>query len=173
MSTSSFRVAGARPSAPVRRLSATLYVYSFLDELRPIYPVYALLFADTGLSTAQISALFVLWSVTGLLLEVPSGVLADAVSRRLLLVVGPLAAGAGFGLWVLVPSYGVFAVGFVLWGVQGALQSGALEALVYEELALRGAADRYPTVMGRARSAGLVAVVLAIATAGPVLDAGG
>jgi MFS family permease len=166
------RAARARTPTPVRRLSATLYVYSFLDEFRLIYPVYALLFAGTGLSTAEISSLFVIWSVTGLLLEVPSGALADAVSRRLLLAVGPLLAGAGFALWVLAPSYWAFAVGFVLWGVQGALQSGALEALVYEELDHLDAADRYARVMGRARAAGLVAVMLAIAAAGPVFGAG-
>ncbi|MCX4760578.1 MFS transporter [Streptomyces sp. NBC_01275] len=138
-----------------------------------LYPVYALLFADTGLSVWQISSLFVLWSLTGVLLEVPSGAWADAVSRRLLLWLGPLLGGAGFALWVLVPSYGTFAAGFALWGVRGALSSGALEALVYEELELLGAADRYARVTGRAHAVGQVAVMAATALAGPVLAVGG
>ena len=37
------------------------------------YPVYALLFADAGLSTAEIQSLFAVWSLTGLCWEVPSG----------------------------------------------------------------------------------------------------
>ncbi|MER5431553.1 MFS transporter [Streptomyces sp. NPDC002588] len=138
-----------------------------------LYPVYALLFADTGLSVGRISSLFVLWSLTGVLLEVPSGAWADAVSRRLLLWLGPLLGGAGFALWVLFPSYWAFAAGFVLWGVRGALGSGALEALVYEELELLGAADRYARVMGRAHAVGQSAVMAATALAGPVLAAGG
>lgn len=138
-----------------------------------LYPVYALLFADSGLSVGQISSLFVLWSLTGVLLEVPSGAWADAVSRRLLLWIGPLLGAAGFALWVLVPSYWAFAAGFVLWGARGALGSGALEALVYEELDRVGAADRYAHVMGRAHAVGQVAVMSAMGLAGPVFAAGG
>ncbi|MCW8102195.1 MFS transporter [Streptomyces tauricus] len=159
--------------SPARRLTATLYGYAFLDDFVLLYPVYALLFADSGLTVWQISSLFALWSVTGVLLEIPSGAWADAVSRRLLLWVGPLLTAAGFTLWVLVPSYWAFALGFVLWGIKGALGSGALEALVYEELDRLGAAGRYGRVMGRARAAGLVGVMAAMGLAGPVFAFGG
>ncbi|BFO19842.1 hypothetical protein SHKM778_62300 [Streptomyces sp. KM77-8] len=157
----------------VRRLTNTLYGYAFLDDFILLYPVYALLFSDAGLSVEQISSLFAVWSVTGVLLEVPSGVWADTVSRRLLLCAGPLLTGAGFVLWVAVPSYGAFAAGFLLWGAGGALASGALEALVHDELSRLGAAGRYARVMGRARAAGMVAVMAAMGLAGPVLAWGG
>ncbi|WDF36666.1 MFS transporter [Streptomyces sp. T12] len=161
------------PATGVRRLTATLYGYSFLDDFVLLYPVYALLFADTGLSLWQISSLFALWSTTGVLLEVPSGAWADAVSRRLLLWLGPLLTAVGFGLWVLLPSYWAFALGFVLWGAGGALGSGALEALLYDELDRLGAADRYARVMGRARAARLVGTMTSAGLAGPVLALGG
>lgn len=157
----------------VRRLTATLYGYAFLDDFVLLYPVYALLFSDTGLSIWQISSLFALWSITGIVLEVPSGAWADAVSRRLLLWLGPLLTAAGFALWVIVPSFWAFALGFVLWGVRGALGSGALEALLYDELDRLGAADRYARVIGRAQAFGMVAVMAAMGLAGPVLDFGG
>ncbi|MFJ9747831.1 MFS transporter [Streptomyces chartreusis] len=161
------------PATGVRRLTATLYGYSFLDDFVLLYPVYALLFADTGMSLWQISSLFALWSITGVLLEVPSGAWADAVSRRRLLWIGPLLTAAGFALWVAVPSYWAFAVGFVLWGAGGALGSGALEALVYDELDRLGAADRYAGVMGRSRAARLLGTVSSIGLAGPVFARGG
>ena len=132
-----------------------------------------MLFADAGLSTAQISSLFAIWSITGLALEIPSGVWADATSRRLLLVTGPLLRGAGFALWIIAPSYEAFALGFVLWGIDGALQSGALEALVYEELDRLGAAARYAQLIGRASAAGTLASAAAIGLAAPVFAAGG
>ncbi|MFB9735777.1 MFS transporter [Streptomyces thermocoprophilus] len=156
-----------------RRITATLYGYQFLDDFVLLYPVYALLFADAGLSLWQISSLFALWSLTGVLLEVPSGAWADSVSRRLLLWIGPLLTAVGFALWVILPSYGAFALGFVLWGARGALGSGALEALVYEELDRIGAAGRYARVMGRAHAAGLAGVMAAMAAAGPVFARGG
>ncbi len=58
-------------------------------------------------------------------------------------------------------------------GIGGALTSGALEALVYDELERSRAADRYARVLGRARAAGLVAVMAAMGLAGPVLAWGG
>jgi MFS family permease len=156
-----------------RRIARTLYAYSFLDDFVLLYPVYALLFSDTGLSVWQISSLFAIWSATSLILEVPSGAWADAVSRKLLLVVGPLLTAAGFALWVSVPSYWAFAAGFVLWGAKGALMSGALEALIFEELERNGGSGQYAKIMGRAKAAGTIGVVLAMAAAGLVLDLGG
>jgi MFS family permease len=156
-----------------KRIATVLYAYSFLDELVLIYPVYTLLFTDTGLSVGQISSLFVIWSTASLVLEVPSGAWADAVSRRFLLVLGPLLTAVAYALWVAAPSYWIFALGFALWGLKSALQSGALEALVYEELDRLGDADRYATVMGRAESVGTLGVVVAMAGAAPVLALGG
>ncbi|GIJ81203.1 Predicted arabinose efflux permease, MFS family [Micromonospora phaseoli] len=160
-------------STRARRLAGTLYAYAFLTDLVLLYPVYALLFADTGLSIAQISSLFVIWSLTGIVLEVPSGAWADATSRRRMLCLAPLCTAAGFALWTLAPSYPAFAVGFVLWGAGGALASGATEALVFDELDRLGAADRYARVIGRARTAGTVGVLGAIVLASPVLGLGG
>ena len=48
----------------------------------PLYPLYALLFTDTGLSGGQISLLFAIWSTVGIVAEVPTGALADRFSRR-------------------------------------------------------------------------------------------
>ncbi|MFB9680582.1 MFS transporter [Streptosporangium vulgare] len=161
------------PEGRAKRLATTLYAYTLLDEFVLLYPFYALLFVDTGLSTAEISSLLAIWSVTSVVLEVPSGVWADAVSRRALLALAPLLAAVGFGLWVVAPSYWAFAAGFVLWGASGALQSGALEALVYTELDRLGAAGRYAAVMGRARAVGTGAVVVSMAAATPVFALGG
>src|SRR5690349_10627340 len=160
-------------SAGVRRLAATLYAYAFLADFVLLYPVYALLFSDTGLPVWQISSLFAIWSAGSTLLEVPSGAWADAVSRRLLLCLGPLFTAAGFALWVLLPSYPAFAAGFLLWGAGGALASGALEALIFGELDHLGAAHRYARTMGRVRTASALAVVASTALAGPVVAAGG
>ena len=166
-------IASRVPDPAVRRLTVTLYGYAFLSDLVLLYPLYVVFFADTGLSVGQIASLFVLWSAAGILFEVPSGVWADVLSRRLLLCLAPLVAAAGFALWVLAPSYPAFAVGFLLWGAGGALVSGALEALVWTELDRLGAVGRYARVLGRARTAGVLGVVVSGVLAGPVLAVGG
>jgi predicted MFS family arabinose efflux permease len=150
-----------------------LYAYYFLYDLVLLYPVYALLFADAGLSPAQISSLFILWSLTAVLCEVPSGALADMVSRRLLVALSPVVTSSGFLMWVLWPTYPSFAAGFVLWGLGGCLMSGALEALVYEELKRRGCAEAYTRLAGRSLAAGATGAMVAMVAAAPVLSWGG
>ncbi|NNJ02730.1 MFS transporter [Streptomyces sp. PKU-MA01144] len=157
----------------VRRLERTLYLYAALEDFVLLYPLYALLFAEHGLDTAEISSLFALWSLTALLVEVPSGVWADIVSRRLMTAVGPLLTAAGFALWVLFPSYGAYAAGFALWGVGGGLRSGAMEALVHDELERLGAASRYARVMGRAAAVSMASTAAATAVAAPAFARGG
>ncbi|MFC4591279.1 MFS transporter [Sphaerisporangium corydalis] len=154
-------------------MARRLYAYAFSQDFVLLYPVYAVLFADTGLSTAEISSLFVIWSVTAIALEVPSGLWADVFSRRRLLVVAPVLCSAGFATWTFFPSYLAFAIGFMLWGAGGALRSGTLQALVYEELDRVGAAESYARLMGRSEAVGMTAVMVASAVAAPVLAAGG
>ena len=63
------------------------------------YPVFAVLFLDFGLTLEQFALLNAVWAATIVLLEVPSGALADLMGRRNLLVV----AGA-LMVAVLLPS---------------------------------------------------------------------
>jgi MFS family permease len=119
--------------------------------------LYALLFVDTGLSDAQISILFAIWSAVSILAEVPTGALADRYSRRGALVVAGVAQALGYVCWILLPGFPGFAAGFVLWGLGGALISGAREALLYDGLSAAGAQRQYATVNGWVVAAGLAA----------------
>src|SRR5215211_1336067 len=152
----------------VRGIGVRFAAFSALDDLVPLYGVYAVLFADTGLSGTQIASLFAIWSLTSLLLEVPSGALADIVSRRGLLAVAGLTKGAGFALWTFAPSYLAFAAGFVLWRAGGALTSGTLEALVHDELVAAGADAEYQRLAAAAGTAGLTGCVIGTAAAVPL-----
>lgn len=107
------------------------------------------------------------------MLEVPTGPWADLVSRRKLLALAPLLGGAGFALWTFVPVYPSFALGFVLWGAGGALRSGTLQSLVYEELGRAGRSDAFTRLIGRCSAISTGAVMAASAVAAPVLHAGG
>ena len=119
------------------------------------------------------SSLFVIWSVTGFVLEVPSGAWADTVDRRHLLVLSALVHAAGFASWVLFPTYAGFAAGFVLWGVAGSIVSGTFESLLYDELDAHGQAGRYARTSGWAQACAMTANLVASVSAAPLLAAGG
>lgn len=144
-----------------------------LDDLIPLYGLYAVLFAERGLSAGEIASLFMLWSLTSLALEVPSGALADVVSRRGVLAFAALLRAVGFALWTFAPGYACFAAGFVLWGAGGAMTSGALQALVHDELSALGAESEYQRLLARAETAGLVCCAVGTASAVPLFAFGG
>ncbi|HET6393873.1 MAG TPA: MFS transporter [Blastococcus sp.] len=147
--------------------------WAALSELVPLYPLYALLFLDTGLSGAQISMLFAVWSITSFVTEVPAGVLADRWSRRGVVVLAGVLQAAGFAVWTAAPETWAFAVGFVIWGLSGALVSGASEALVYDGLAAVGAGDGYVRVNGWMTSAELLVQVPTAFAASALFAVGG
>lgn len=147
--------------------------YIGLRDLIPFYAFYALLFGAAGLSVAQISSLYVIWSLTAIVFEVPSGAWADTVSRRWLLVLSSALYGFSFAAWILTPTYAGFAAGFVLWGISGALMSGTIEALTYDELAVLGQTRAYASLMGWASSASVVAILIATVLAAPLYAVGG
>ncbi|GLY46579.1 MFS transporter [Lentzea sp. NBRC 102530] len=139
----------------------------------PIYALYALLFADSGLSDASISVLLTIWSLTAVVFEVPSGALADRFSRRSCLVVSGVLQALGHAAWIVFPSFWGFAAGFVLWGLGGTLQSGSFEALVYDGLAANGDEDRYGRLNARIDTIELISQVPVAVMATVLFSTGG
>jgi hypothetical protein len=56
-----------------RSVTRRFYALRAFDEGVLFFPVYALYFADSGLTPAAISTLFILWSVAAFTLEIRPG----------------------------------------------------------------------------------------------------
>jgi MFS family permease len=147
--------------------------WAAVSELVPLYPLYALLFLDTGLSEGQVSALFAVWSMTALVAEVPAGALADRWSRRGALALGGALQAAAFAVWTLAPGVAGFTAGFVVWGVGGALTSGTAEAVVHDGLEAVGAEAEFGRVNGRMTACELLVQFPTAALAGLLFAVGG
>jgi MFS family permease len=150
-----------------------LLAYHASRDFVPFYAVYPLLFSDRGVDASQISLLFIIWSVTGFVCEVPSGAWADSFDRRRLLVLSAAIYAVGFATWTVWQTFAGFAAGFVCWGLSSALMSGTFESLVYDELVERGERDRYPRLIGWAHSTAMVANLAATASAALLFEVGG
>jgi len=148
-------------------------LYRASREAIPLFALYALLFAEHGLTTSQIGVLLAAWSVSAFLLEVPSGAWADLVDRRLLLIVSGAVYAVAFATWLLWPSFWGFLVGFVLWSLSDSLRSGTYEAYLFDELTAAGRPDRYGPVKARAESVTVLVMAAAIGLAGPLHALGG
>ena len=118
----------ARLSATsVRRRYVTLTALRWLPVGITV-PVMVLLASARGLSPGQIGLVFAVHSIVALLLELPTGGLADAIGNRPVLTLSVLLGGAGLLTMATAHSVGVFALAFGLIGAGRALDSGPLES---------------------------------------------
>jgi len=132
---------------------ARLGLFAFLDEVGPLITLHTLWFADHGVSASEISAVFVLWAAVGVVLEVPSGAVADRVDRRRLIAGAVALRAVGIAVWMVWPTVAGLAVGAVLWAVHSAFASGAWEALIHDQLAAVGQEDDYARTHARVEQA--------------------
>lgn len=122
-----------------RNLRIFVWFRAFFNA-RFYYPVFAVFFTDLGLTMAQFLWLNVIWAVTIVVFEVPSGVLADLVGRRKLVIFSALSMVVEMLLLIIAPQHGgwglfaICAVNRVLSGLAEAAASGADEALAYDSL---------------------------------------
>jgi len=154
--------------------SFTLFRVFF--SARFYYPVYALLFLDYGLTLGQFGLLNAIWAATIVLLEVPSGALADTIGRRnLLLVAGIcmllemavlLVAPVGGGGWL----FAFFVLNRVLSGAAEAAASGADEALAYDSLKAAGLEMEWGKVLERVQRDTSLAFFFAMMIGAAVYD---
>jgi MFS family permease len=117
------------------------------------YPVFTILFLDFGLSLSQFAILNVAWAATIVLLEVPSGALADTIGRRNLLIGAGILMVVEMALLCIVPRgnvnllFAVFLLNRILSGAAEAAASGADEALAYDALKAQGDITQWPRVL--------------------------
>ena len=130
-------------------LRRRLYALAFIDEFGPVYAVWTLWFNDNDVSTGQISTAFLIWALILLVLEIPSGALADRVDRRRLLAAAFAVRALGISVWLVWPTPHGLLVGAALWAAHDALASGTWEAMIHDELTAIGDDRSYPTVMAR------------------------
>lgn len=132
-----------------------------------IVPILILLLTERGFSLAQIGLVTAAQGVMVLLLELPTGGLADAIGRRPVLLAATAFEVASLALLVTAQSLTLLVVVFAIQGVYRALESGPLDAW-YVDAAL--AADPDADVEGGLAAGG---VVIGVAMSVGALAGGG
>lgn len=106
-----------------------------MSEFIVIYPFYVIMFGERGgVSAAGVGVLLAIWMIVSVLAEVPTGIIADKMPKKWSLVLGHIMQLAAFTIWLIVPNFIGYLIGFVVWGVGEAFLSGAFQAYLYESL---------------------------------------
>jgi DHA3 family tetracycline resistance protein-like MFS transporter len=101
----------------------------------PAWVVVALYLVQTAkLDPLQLVLMGTVMEAAVFLFEVPTGVLADLVSRRLSLGIGWLLQGGAWALVGATTEFGVILAAWVLWGIGATFESGAFQAWITDEV---------------------------------------
>jgi DHA3 family tetracycline resistance protein-like MFS transporter len=152
--------------------SAVWYAYeaaaSFLWALPFTVTAYYFV-TEVGMSPLELVLVGTVMELSVFLFEVPTGVVADTVSRRLSIVVGNVVMGLAFVLVGAFADVWPILLGYAIWGLGWTFTSGAMDAWLADEVGeqrltgiyLRGAqVSRGFSILGMLTSVGLALVDL-------------
>jgi MFS family permease len=143
--------------------------FRILFNIRFYYPVFMVMFLRYGITLEQFGLLNAAWAIVIVLLEVPSGALADLVGRKALLVAAAVMMALEMLLLAVVPTESAWVLpalllNRVLSGAAEAFASGADEALAFDSLKAAGREGDWPRVLERLMQFGGLATIVAMIT---------
>ena len=124
-------------------------------------PIVVPFYESNGLSMKDIMVLQAVYSVAIVILEVPSGYLADVIGRRKTLIIGAIFGTLGFTTYSLSYGFYGFLIAEIILGVGQSCISGADSAMLYDSLLDRGEEKKYTRFEGRITSLGNLAEAIA------------
>lgn len=140
------------------------------------YPVFTILFLDFGLTISQFAMLNAIWAASIVVMEVPSGALADIWGRRKLLILASVLMIVEMLLLGFAPRqypgilFAFFLTNRILSGFAEAAASGADEAIAYDALKSEGLVDHWNKVIAMQMKMRSLVFILAMAIGAAVYD---
>ncbi|WP_313342977.1 MFS transporter [Sedimentibacter sp.] len=136
-------------SIKLKRNISIGYIYNFFLQLNMTSAIWVLYLAFKGMSLIEIGILESIYHITGLILEIPSGAIADLYGRKFSVIVGRVVNLISCILMITANSFLEFAISFILSSAAMNLNSGAAEALIYDSLKESGEEGKYKKIWGQ------------------------
>lgn len=124
-------------------------------------PIVVLFYQDNGMGMHEIFLLKAIYSIAIVVMEIPSGWMADVWGRKKTLLLGGILGSGGFLLYSFSYGFWAFALAEIILGVGHSFVSGADSALLYDSLKASGKTDQYIKQEGRITSVGNFAEAIA------------
>ena len=125
--------------------------YGFLKNLRFFDPFIILFFREMGLSFLQIGILISIREVATTILEVPTGLIADAYGRKNAMVFAFLSYIVSFLIFYFMPIFLLYGVAMVFFGVGEAFRTGTHKAMIMHYLETSGSSHLKVEYYGHTR----------------------
>lgn len=139
-------------SSRKHQLERNITVYYILRILvkRLVWPILTIFLVRNQLSPTEIGTIFAASTIVGLVLEVPSGAIADRIGRRNAMAINFLGGAVSMFLFWIGDSFAMFLVAQMIYQAAGSLMTGTHQAFLYETLHELGRTDDLKRITGRA-----------------------
>ncbi len=111
-----------------------IYAYKLISEFWVIVPILIPYYQSNNLNKTQIFTIQAAYALSILIMEIPSGYLADIIGRRKTLILGALFMPLGIGVYAFTHSFYSFLIAEFIIAVGNSMRSGCDSALVYDTL---------------------------------------
>jgi len=134
-----------------------LYLIKVAKWFMLYMPIVVPFYESNGLTMKDIMVLQAVYSIAIVVLEIPSGYLADVIGRRKTLILGATFGTIGFATYSFSFGFVGFLVAEIILGIGQSCISGADSAMLYDTLLEKGHEKRYTRFEGRITSLGNIA----------------
>ncbi|NQV17936.1 MAG: MFS transporter [Armatimonadetes bacterium] len=124
--------------------------YRFFVNMLIIGPILVPYMLFKGMSYSQIMLLQSISAISVFIFEIPTGTIADKISRKLSLSLGGIFLGMGLLLYIIFKSFYIFAIAEIIFGIGLTFNSGADAAILYESLKKLDRKKEYQKMEGHA-----------------------
>lgn len=136
-----------------------MYAFGFFMSFHLMGGVLIPFFMNWGkISFSQIMILQSVFVFSMFVLEIPTGAVADYISRKTSVALGAFFTAIAALIYASYPSFWVFMTAEIVWALGGALISGAEDAILYDSLKKTKEESNSKKVFGRFESFTLVAI---------------
>jgi MFS family permease len=126
-----------------------IYSYKFISEFYLIVPILIPYYKSNLLNSTQIFTIQAAYALSILLLEVPSGYLADVFGRKKTLVLGGIFMPIGLAVYVFTSSFFMFILAEFILAIGNSMRSGCDSAFIYDTAVQLKAESEYKKYEGR------------------------
>ena len=126
--------------------------YGFLKNLKLFEPFLILFLLEKNMTFTLIGTLYAYREIMTNLLEVPTGIIADAFGRRRTMVQSFLAYIISFLIFFYASTFWLFMLGMTFFAFGEAFRGGTHKAMIFEYLKMKGWQDQRVAYYGHTRS---------------------
>ncbi|MBN1501754.1 MAG: MFS transporter [Spirochaetes bacterium] len=144
-------------------------LYGFLKNLNFFEPFLLLFFVEKGFTFLQIGTLYAIQSISTNILEIPTGIMADAIGRRRTMIYSMLSYLGAFVVYYFSSTFLLFAFAAVCMAFGDAFRTGTHKAMIFEYLKIKDWKDQKVYYYGNTRSWSQMGSALSALIAGAIV----